>query len=192
MQVPWDFVELPALLNERWIEDMALMRRHLTHWRTGEPIPEDLIDGVLAAARHDRVFSVTLDYLAGAIIDLRLHRTEHGEVPDPELVERDVLARIGMPRAVDQTMRPPHFYHIFSEAYAAGVYSYLLGDVMAADVAESFLEATGGLYDPAVAASWRDTLLSTGTSEPVDEAYRRFRGRDPEPDALFRRFGIAA
>lgn len=190
MAVPWDFIELPALLNERWIEDRNLLRRYLNHWQTGEPIPDSLLNGVFSAARHDRVFSVTLDYLAGAIIDLKLHQLKNGASPDPTEVERETLKSLGMPHAIDQTMRPPHFFHIFSNAYAAGVYSYLLGDVLAADVAEAFLGSDGGLYDEATAKRWRDSLLSIGAREPLDAAYRRFAGRDPQPDALFRRFGL--
>ena len=190
MHVPWDLIELPALLNERWIEDRALLRRYLCHWQTGEPIPDPLLEGVFAAARDDRVFTLTLDYLAGALIDLRLHA---GDVPpDPESVERDVLARLGVPHAIDQVMRPPHFYHLFTEAYAAGVYSYLWGDVLAADVAEAFLAAPGRFYDEATGARWREAILAAGARASAANAFHAFRGRDPSPDALFRRFGIAA
>ncbi len=192
MAVAWDAIELPALLNERWIEDVALLGRHLRHWETGAPIPSALVEGALAAAQHDRVFSVSLDYLVGAIIDLRLHTTGGGEVPDMTEIERRTLDELRMPGAIDQIMRPPHFFHLSSDEYAAGVYAYLLGDVMAAEVAEAFLEAPGRLYDAQVAARWRDTLLTIGAREPVDVAYRRFRGADPDPGALLRRFGMAA
>jgi len=192
VEVEWDFVELPSLLNERWIEDKALLGRHLRHAETGEPMPVALIDKALDAARHDRVFSVTLDYLAGACIDMALHAAPDGVVPDAAVVERETLIRLDMPRAIDQLMRPPHFYHAFSDAYAAGVYSYLWSDVMAADVAEAFQRSPGGLYDADMATHWRETVLTIGASMPADEAFRRFLGRDPQPDALFRRFGMAA
>jgi peptidyl-dipeptidase Dcp len=192
MAVSWDAIELPALLNERWAEDMALLGRHLRHWRSGEPIPGELVEAALAAARHDRVFSVSLDYLVGAIIDLELHTATDGAIPDITEVERRTLAELGMPRAADQIMRPPHFFHLSSEDYAAGVYAYLLGDVMAAQVAEAFLDAPGGLYDAEVARRWRDTLLTIGAREPVEAAWRRFSGTDPDPAALLRRFGMAA
>lgn len=190
MRVPWDLIELPALLNERWIEDRDLLRRHLRHWQTGAPIPEALLDGVFAAAHADRVFTLTLDYLAGALIDLRLHRGD--PPPDPEAIERAVLAELGVPDAIDQIMRPPTFFHAFTDAYAAGVYSYLWGDTLAADVAEAFAAAPGALYDADTGARWREALLAPGARAPAADAFRRFRGRDPAPDALFRRFGLAA
>ena len=192
IEVEWDFVELPSLLNERWIEDAELLGEHLRHADTGEAISRELLHKAFEAARHDRVFSVTLDYLAGAVIDLELHRAPGGAVPDVAAVERATLVRLGMPRAIDQLMRPAHFYHVFSENYAAGVYSYLWSDVMAADVAETFHRSPGGLYDAGTATRWRNDVLTVGASVPADEAFRRFIGRDPTPDALFRRFGMAA
>lgn len=192
IEVAWDFIELPSLLNERWIEDEALLQRRLRHAETGAPLPPELLAKAFEAARHDRVFSVTLDYLSGAAIDLALHALPDGAASDVAAVERETLSRLGMPHAIDQMMRPPHFFHLFSEAYAAGVYSYLWSDVMAADVAEVFHQAPGGLYDAETAARWRDLVLTIGASVPADEAFRRFLGRDPAPDALFRRFGMAA
>lgn len=193
MQVPWDFVELPALLNERWLADRELLRSHARHHETGEPPPEALLDALFAALRFDRVFAVQLDYLGAAIADLRLHLLADGR-PGPAIdavqVEHDTLAALGMPAAWDLVMRMPHSFHVFSEAYAAGLYVYLWADVMAADVAEAFEQAPGRWYDADVARRYADTLLRSGTTQPAERAFAAFRGRAPDPDALLRRFGL--
>ena len=194
-QVAWDLVELPALLNEFWIRDRALLRRFARHYQTGQPIPESMLDQLEAALRFDRIFSVNLDYLAPAIVDLRLHLLADGkDGPDIDAiaVEREVLAELDMPAAWDQIMRVTHNFHSFIGAYSAGVYVYLWADIMAADVAQAFVESAGGLYDQETAERWRRDLLTVGHSVPADEAFRRFRGRDPDPDALLRLFGLTA
>ncbi len=194
--VAWDFVELPALLNESWLPDPELLRRHMRHHATGEPIPMGLVEAIKAAARFDRIFSVNLDFLSGAIVDMKVHLAADGSGVDAMAIEHDTLAELGMPAAWDQIMRVPHNMHCFSssysDGYAAGLYSYLWADVMAADVAAAFADSPGGLYDAATAARYRDTLLSVGHRVPADEAFRNFRGRDPDPMALLRRFGLQA
>jgi peptidyl-dipeptidase Dcp len=89
-------------------------------------------------------------------------------------------------------MRVPHNVHAFAGGYAARLYSYLWSDVMAADAAEAFKQAPGGLFDTDVAARWYAQVLSAGATVPAAEAFRAFRGRDPDPAALLRRFGPAA
>lgn len=194
LAVAWDFVELPALLNESWLPDPELLQRHARHHATGKPIPMPLVDAIKAAAKFDRIFSVNLDFLAGAIVDMKMHLAADGSAVDAMAIERDTLAELGMPAAWDQIMRVPHNMHCFSssysDGYAAGLYSYLWADVMAADVAAAFAESPGGLYDAATALRYRDTLLSVGHRVPADEAFRNFRGRDPDPMALLRRFGL--
>ena len=194
MAVAWDFVELPALLNESWLPDPELLARYARHHATGEPMPMSLVEAIRAAAQFDRIFSVNLDFLAGAIIDMKMHLAADGSDVDAIEIERQTLAELDMPAAWDQIMRVTHNMHCFSssfsDGYAAGLYSYLWADVMAADVAAAFAESPGGLYDTATAARWRDTLLSVGHRVPADEAFRNFRGRDPDPLALLRRFGL--
>ena len=190
VEVPWDFVEVPSLLNERWLLDRELLTRFAKHWQTGRPMPEELIAKVEQGVRHDRVFSVTLDYLATAIVDMRLHLMADGRSIDAVREEARILAEIGMPSAVAPTLRASHAFHTFSEQYAAGVYTYLWSDAIAADIAEAFLAAPGRLYDLDVAGRYRRTILEAGNTRPMTEAFREFRGRDPDPDALFRRFGL--
>jgi peptidyl-dipeptidase Dcp len=115
-----------------------------------------------------------------------------GREIDAVAVERETLAELGMPEAWDLILRVTSSFHGFVGGYDAGLYSYLWSDLMAADAAEAFLASPGGLYDATIAKAWRDTLLTVGHSVPADEAYRHFRGRDPDPDALMRRFGLLA
>ena len=148
------------------------------------------------AALFARIFSVNLDFLAPAIVDIKAHLAATGAEVDATEIERQTLAELGMPAAWDQIMRVTHNMHCFSanysDGYAAGLYSYLWADVMAADVASAFAESPGGLYDSATAARWRNTLLSVGHRVPADKAFRNFRGRDPDPLALLRRFDLDA
>ena len=188
--VPWDFVEVPSLLNERWVFDREMLQRFARHFKTNEPIPTELVDKIERAVRFDRVFSLNLDYLAPALVDMKMHLLADGRDVDAVKVEDAIMAELGMPSAWDVIMRVPHSVHSFSDEYAAGVYCYLWADVMAADIASAFETAPGGFYDAATAERWRKTILSSGNTVPVERAFRAFRGRDPDPDALLRRFGL--
>ena len=191
--VAWDFVELPALINERWLRDPELLARFARHHLSGEPMPSDLIDRIEQGLKYDRIFSLNPDFLLPAIVDLRLHlRADGSGAPiDPVQVENDTLAELGMPEAWDLIMRVTHNFHLFIGAYAAGLYSYLWADVMAADAVETFERAAGGLYDATVSRAWIDQVLSVGHRVPAEEAFRQFAGHDPDPTPLQRRFGLA-
>lgn len=188
--VPWDFIEVPSLLNERWLYDRALIRRHLRHWQTGEPMPEAMIDAVEAGLKFDRVFSVNLDYLAPALTDLRLHRLADGRAIDPVAVEAELLAELDMPDAMDPMMTVTNAYHTWTEHYAAGLYVYLWADVIAADIGNAFADT--GFYDSTFADKYRQEILGSANTVPIDDAFRRFRGREPDTGALKRRFELTA
>jgi peptidyl-dipeptidase Dcp len=135
----------------------------------------------------------TLDYLGPAIVEMKLHLMSDGTPGRVFYVvkfENETLAALGMPPAWDEVMRMPHNWHAMSDFYGAGLHVYIWADVMAADAAEAFVQAPGGWYDDAVSTRWRETVLAVGTSVPAEEAFRNFRGRDPDPDALLRRFGL--
>jgi peptidyl-dipeptidase Dcp len=121
---------------------------------------------------------------------MKMHLLADGRDVDAVALEDEVQSELGMPEAWDVIMRIPHNWHALSDMYAAGLYVYLWADVMAADVAEAFLESPGELYDAETAERWRRTILSVGNTAPAEEAFRAFRGRDPDPDALLRRFGL--
>ena len=191
--VAWDFVELPSLLNERWLRDRELLQRFARHHIAGQPISPALIDRIEQGLKYDRMFSLNPDFLIPAIVDMRLHLLADGSGKpiDPVQVENDTMAELGMPAAWDVIMRVTHNFHLFiGGSYAAGLYSYLWSDVMAADAARVFESAPGGIYDAATAKAWIDKVLSVGHRVPADEAFRDFAGHDPDPAPLQRRFGL--
>ncbi len=189
-RVATDFVELPSQLYEHWLEQPEVLRRFARHYRTGEPMPEDLLRRFLVARTFDQGFA-TVEYVASALVDLALHQAPEPDKIDPAAFEADVLARIGMPAEIGMRHRSPHFLHVFAgSGYAAGYYSYMWSEVLDADAFEAFRE-TGDVFDPATAARLRDDILAAGGSRDPGEAYRAFRGRLPTADALLRKRGFA-
>jgi len=182
-----DFVELPSQLFEHWLEVPEVLRRFATHVETGAPMPDDLIERLLAARSFDTGFA-TVEYLASALVDLSFHR---GAPPaDPMAAQARVLDEIGMPKAIAMRHATPHFAHVFaSEGYSSGYYSYMWSEVMDADAFEAFEEA-GGPFDRELAQRLHDEILSVGNSRDADEAYVAFRGRLPGPEALLRGRGL--
>jgi peptidyl-dipeptidase Dcp len=188
LTIPWDFIEVPSLLNERWLIDRAVLKRFARHHETGAPMSDELIARLERSLKHDRVFSASLNYLGTAIVDMRLHQLADGRRIDAVAEEKRVLKELELPAAIDLTLYAPHAYHTFTEEYAAGVYTYLWSDVIAADIAESFVRSPGGLYDAAVAKRYYSLILSSANVTPAAEAFRAFKGREPDPAALWRRF----
>jgi peptidyl-dipeptidase Dcp len=186
--VPTDYVEFPSQLLEHWLGTPEFLTRFALHFRTGEPMPRELVERVELAARLGRGFS-TAEELASGIVDMRLHLETEWPI-DVEAFERDTLASIGMPEEIAMRHRPPHFEHIFSsDDYAAKYYSYLWADVIAADAAEAFEEA-GGMYDRATARSLRENVLSRGNTIDPEVGWLNFRGREPAVAALMRKRGF--
>ena len=190
--VAWDFVELPALINERWLRDPELLARFARHHLTNAPMSPKLMDRIEEALQYERIFSLNPDYLLPAIVDLRLHLMADGSGKpiDVVQVENDTIAEFGMPYEWDLIMRVTHNFHIFIGAYAAGLYSYLWADVMAADAVQTFEQSPGGIYDAQTSSAWIDKILSVGHSVPAKEAFRDFAGHDPDLAPLHQRFGL--
>jgi peptidyl-dipeptidase Dcp len=185
---PRDFVEYPSQVNERWLLTREVLDKYARHYKTGEPLPQALVDKVRESEKFNQGYA-TVEYLAAAILDMELHTRADGHV-DPAKFEREQLARIGMPREIALRHRLPHFDHLFgSDAYSAGYYSYLWSDVMAADTWQAFVEA-GGAWDEQVADRLRKHILSNGNTTDRAEAYRAFRGRDPDVKALLEKRGF--
>jgi peptidyl-dipeptidase Dcp len=184
-----DFVELPSQLFEHWLPTRELLGRFAVHHRTGEPMPEALVDKLLAAGAFHQGMK-TVEYLADALLDMKAHLK--GDTPiDAASFEREGLAEIGMPREVVLRHRLPQFLHMFSgEGYAAGYYNYIWADTLTADAAEAFEHAPGGFYDPDMARKLLDGILSVGNSVEPGEAFRHFLGRDAQIGALMRDRGF--
>jgi peptidyl-dipeptidase Dcp len=187
--VPRDYVEFPSQLLEHWLATPEVLQRFAVHAGSGEPIPQPLVDRVERAGRFNQGFA-TVEYLASALVDMRLHLAVDGDI-DPARFEREALEALGMPPQVVMRHRIPHFQHVFgSDGYSAAYYSYLWADVITADAFQAFVEA-GGAYDRDTARRLLRHVFSAGNTVDPVEAYRAFRGRDPEVNALMAKRGFA-
>ena len=184
-----DFVELPSQLYEHWLEVPEVLTRFATHAETGEAMPQEMLDKVLQAANFDMGFQ-TVEYVASALVDLEFH---DGAAPaDPMAMQAEVLAGLGMPKAIVMRHATPHFAHVFSgDGYSSGYYSYMWSEVMDADAFAAFEEA-GSAFDAATARALEENVLSKGGSEEADVLYTRFRGRLPGVEALLKGRGLDA
>jgi peptidyl-dipeptidase Dcp len=183
-----DYVEFPSQLLEHWLSTPEVLNRFALHHQTGEPIPAALVAKIEQAETFNQGFQ-TVEYLASALIDMKLHLA--GTTPiDPDKFERETLAALGMPSEIVMRHRTPHFGHVFAgDGYSAGYYSYLWSDTLTADAYEAFVEA-GGPYDKAVAKRLRDHVFSVGNTIDPADGYRAFRGKDPGIAALMRKRGF--
>ena len=185
-----DFVELPSQLYERWLPTPQILSRFAVHCRTGEPMPQALVDKLKQAENFSQGFA-TAEYLACAILDLEYHLLAD-KAPDARTFEKEALERLGMPREIILRHRLPHFSHVFSgESYASGYYNYIWADTLTADAAEAFAESPGGFFDKALAKNLLENVLSVGNTVEAGEAFRRFRGRDHTIEPLMRARGFA-
>ncbi len=189
-ETPRDFVELPSQINEQWLFTRELLDRYARHADTGAPLPEALLEKVRAGETFNQGYK-TGEALSAALLDMALHTRADGNI-DPAAFEREMLETIGMPRELALRHRLPHFDHLFgSDAYSGLYYSYLWADVMSADGWRAFLEA-GGPWDVELAGRFRQHILADGNTIDRAEAYRRFRGRDPEVSALLKERGLSS
>ena len=188
--VATDFVELPSQLYEHWLQQPEILRRFALHYRTGEPMPEDLLARLIAARNFNMGFT-TLEYISCATVDMDFHAMPSPGDIDPAAFENQSLTRIGMPDEIVMRHRPPHFGHVFSGGgYAAGYYSYMWSEVLDADAFAAF-EETGDIFDPQTAKRLHDAIYAAGGSQEPAEAYKAFRGRLPSADALLQKRGFA-
>lgn len=185
---PRDFVEYPSQVNENWLLTRPVLDRFAKHHQTKAAMPQALVDKILTSSKFNEGFATT-EYLSSALVDMTLHTKADGAV-DPDAFEQTTLASLGMPREIVMRHRLPQFNHLFSsDAYSAGYYSYLWSETMDADTWAAFTEA-GNVFDKATATRFRETLLSTGNETDRAEAYRAFRGRDPDVNALLKKRGF--
>ncbi len=185
-----DFVEFPSQLLEHWLMAPEVLDRFARHYQTGQAMPQALTDKIIRARNFNQGFA-TLEYLASAMIDMELHLAGDIKI-DADQFERVTLSRLHMPEEVVMRHRTPHFSHIFaSDGYAAGYYSYLWADTLVADAWEAFT-SSGDLFDAVLAERLRTAVFTTGNRQEPDVAYRSFRGRDPDVNALLRKRGFAA
>ncbi|WP_345682531.1 M3 family metallopeptidase [Novipirellula caenicola] len=183
-----DYVEFPSQIMEHWLDTPEVLSQYAVHYETGEPMPQALLDKIKKASKFNQGFD-TVEYLASAIVDMKLHTTDQTTI-DPDAFEKQTLKEIGMPDEIPMRHRTPQFAHIFSsDSYSAGYYSYLWSDALTADAVEVFEEA-GSFYDKATAKSLHDNVMSVGDTIDPAEGFRRFRGRDVDTSALLRKRGF--
>jgi peptidyl-dipeptidase Dcp len=182
-----DFVELPSQIFEHWLEEPVVLERFARHYQTGEPIPKALLDKLQKTRNYGQGFA-TVEFLASAITDMDFHT--QAPPADPKQAEAESLARIGMPEEIGPRHAAPHFTHVFgSEGYSAGYYAYLWSEVLDADGFKAFKEAHDP-FDPATAHRLYKFVYSGGGSRDFATAYRAFRGRDPQVQALLEGRGL--
>ncbi len=181
---PRDFVEYPSQVHEHWVLTRPILDGYLKHVETGESMPQSLVDKIEAAATFNQGYA-TVSYLSSALVDMDLH-TRATPPTDIDAFERESLARYGMPKEIVMRHRLPQFNHLFtSDAYSAGYYSYLWSETMDADT-WAYFEELGDVFNPDIASRFKSIILAPGNTTDRGEAYRQFRGRDPDVAALLK------
>ena len=193
-EVPRDFVEYPSQVNEMWAWEPSILRGYAVHHVTGEPMPQEWVDTMLASRLFNEGFATT-EYLAAALLDQAWYQLDPDDVPtEPDEVERfeaTALERAGVAFApVPPRYRTSYFNHVFGGGYSAGYYSYIWSEVLDADTVEWFAE-NGGLRREN-GDTFRDRLLGPGGSVDAMASFRELRGRDPEIMPLLKRRGLLA
>lgn len=187
---PRDYVEFPSQVMERWLSSQKVLSLFALHYKTGEPMPMELVKRNDKASTFNEAFS-SVETIASALVDMKLHLLENPDI-DPKQFEKETLEALKMPSEIVMRHRIPQFGHIFSDdAYAAGYYGYLWADAISADATEAFTETNDGLYDKQVAKRLYDFVFSVGNTIDPEVAYRKFRGKDLDPGALMRARGFA-
>ncbi|WP_102125020.1 M3 family metallopeptidase [Deinococcus planocerae] len=190
-RVAWDFVELPSQIMENWVTEREALDLFARHHRTGERLPDDLFERLIAA-RNYRAATATMRQLSFGTVDLVLHVEFDPEAPgaDPIRVAREVMGRFYPYRFPEGYARIAQFTHLFSNpvGYGAGYYSYKWAEVLDADAFSRF--ATEGVFNRETGRAYVDAILSRGNSADAADLYREFMGRDPDAEALLRRSGL--
>ena len=183
----WDFVELPSQIFENWCYEQECLDLFAKHYQTDEKIPADLIEKIKNAANFQQGF-MTLRQISFGLLDMAFHSTDPELIDDVRAFEEEVMQKTDLLPKVPGTMMSTGFSHIFQGGYSSGYYSYKWAEVLDADAFELFLEK--GIFDRETALSFEKNILSAGGSEHPSTLYRRFRGRDPRPEALLKRSGL--
>lgn len=183
-----DFVELPSQLYEHWLTQRPVLEKFAIHYKTGETIPQALIDKVLKASTFNAGFN-TVEFTSSALVDMAFH-TSDKPINDPLAFEAETLKKLGMPEAIIMRHRTPHFLHVFSgDGYSAGYYSYMWSEVLDADAFAAF-EESGDVFNAELANKLKTHIYAAGGSQDPEELYKAFRGRMPTPQAMIEKRGL--
>ena len=183
-----DFVEFPSQIDEHWAMEPEVLKVYAKHYKTGEVIPQELVDKLVASSKFNQGF-ITTELVGAALLDLEWHKLTPTEDIDVMGFEKTVANKLKKPEEVQFRYRSPYFKHIFGDDhYASGYYTYLWAEVLDADGFELFKEK--GIFDPATADAYRMNVLEKGGSEDPMVLYKNFRGQAPTADALLRNRGL--
>ena len=185
--VPSDFVELPSQIMENWAMQPEVLKMYAKHYKTGEIIPQELIDKIDNSRFFNQGFE-TLEYIAASLLDMDWHVITDTQEKDVIQFERESITKMGLIPQIWPRYLTTNFIHIATWGYESGYYSYLWSAVLDSDAFESFME--NGLFDKATAESFRQNILSKGGSEDPMELYIKFKGRKPMVDALLKKRGL--
>lgn len=182
-----DFVELPSQVMENWAAEPEVLKMYAKHYKTGEVIPDALIEKLQKTATFNQGFATT-EYLAASFLDMAYHSQEKAITEDAMTFEKNAMNRLGLIDAIIPRYRSTYFNHIFSGGYSAGYYSYIWSGVLDSDAFDAF--KTTKLFNPELAASFRKNILERGGTEEPMILYKRFRGSEPSVEPLLRKRGL--
>lgn len=185
--VYWDFVELPSQMLENWCYEQEALELFATHYETGEVIPMDLIQKIKDSATFQEGMR-TLRQLSFGLLDMTWHGKDPSGITDVKAFETAAFADTSLYPATPETCMSTAFSHIFQGGYSSGYYSYKWAEVLDADAFEFFKEE--GILNPEAGAQFKEHVLSRGGTEDPMVLYKRFRGREPKPEALLKRAGL--
>ena len=186
-RVPRDFVELPSQIMEHWATEPEVLKMYARHWKTGKPIPDDLIERIQKAEKFNQGFA-TVEYLAASFLDMDWHTLAAAKDLDATEFEKASLDKIGLIPEIVTRYRSPYFQHIFAGGYSSGYYSYIWSEVLDTDAFGAFKEK--GIFDQATARSFRTNVLERGGSDEAMAMFKAFRGREPSVEPLLEKRGL--
>ena len=186
---PRDFIELPSQLLEHWVSEPEVLKSFATHHETGEPIPDELIDKLLKAAKFNQGF-INTEYLAASLLDMDWHTMSELEAQKiSNNFEKNSMNKIGLIDEIAPRYRSTYFAHIFSGGYSSGYYSYVHAAVLDSDAFEAFKEV-GNVFDSELSSKLRKNIYEKGSTEEAMDLYTNFRGRKPIIAPLLRVRGL--
>ncbi len=182
---PRDYIEFPSQILEHWAAEPEMLALFASHYETGEIIPQELVERMLAARNFNNGFGTT-EYIAASLLDLRWHMLtseEAAKLTDARAFEEEVLRGYGLIDEIEPRYRSQYFNHIFASGYSAGYYAYLWSEILDADGFAAFKQAEN-IFDPETAARLKKWVYESGGLREADELYRNFRGQDPSIEPL--------
>jgi peptidyl-dipeptidase Dcp len=186
--VPSDFVELPSQFMEHWVFEPQVLAQYAKHYKTGEVIPQELVNKMQAASKYGQGFATT-EYLAASYLDMDYHVNPSPETINVPEFEATTLNNRGLLFQIPPRYRSTYFKHTFEGGYSAGYYSYIWSEVLDCDAFEAFVES-GDIFNKEIAERFRKCILEPGGTYPADVMYENFRGKQPDTSALLRERGL--